>query len=104
VIDVRFLPNPYYQNNLRSFTGNDAVVREYVNSFPLTSEFMEKFSDLIQFLIPQYSKEGKTTLMIAIGCTGGMHRSVALANRLGEILSDKDFRVTVRHRDINRSK
>lgn len=104
VIDVRFLPNPYYQNNLRAFTGNDVVVRDYVNSFSLTSQFMEKFSDLVQFLIPQYSKEGKTTLMIAIGCTGGMHRSVALANRLGEILSSKDFRVTVRHRDINISK
>ncbi|MDF9408179.1 MAG: glmZ(sRNA)-inactivating NTPase [Pelotomaculum sp. PtaB.Bin013] len=104
VFDVRFLPNPYYQNNLRPFTGNDAVVREYVFSSPLTSEFMGKFSDLVQFLIPQYSKEGKTTLMIAVGCTGGMHRSVALANRLGEILSEKNFRVTVRHRDINRSK
>ncbi|MCG9967580.1 RNase adapter RapZ [Pelotomaculum terephthalicicum JT] len=103
VFDVRFLPNPYYQSNLRPFTGNDAVVREYVFSFPLTSEFMEKFSDLVQFLIPQYSKEGKTTLMIAVGCTGGMHRSVTLANRLGEILSEKNFRVTVRHRDINRS-
>lgn len=104
VFDVRFLPNPYYQSNLRPFTGNDAVVRDYVFSSPLTSEFMEKFSDLAQFLIPQYSKEGKTTLMIAVGCTGGMHRSVALANRLGEILSEKNFRVTVRHRDINRSK
>jgi len=103
VIDVRFLPNPYYQPALRAFTGNDAAVREFVFNSQLTSEFMERFAGLIEFLIPQYSKEGKTTLMIAIGCTGGMHRSVALANRLGEILREKNFRVTVRHRDINRS-
>ncbi|OPY55736.1 MAG: glmZ(sRNA)-inactivating NTPase [Pelotomaculum sp. PtaU1.Bin035] len=102
VIDVRFLPNPYYQSALRHYTGNDAVVREFVFSSRLTGEFMEKFAGLVEFLIPQYSKEGKTTLLIAIGCTGGMHRSVALANRLGEILVEKDFRVTVRHRDINR--
>jgi len=103
VIDVRFLPNPYYQPALRSFTGNETAVREFVFNSRLTGEFMERFTGLVEFLIPQYSKEGKTTLMIAIGCTGGKHRSVALANRLGEILIEKDFRVTVLHRDINRS-
>lgn len=103
VFDVRFLPNPFYINNLRRLTGNDPLVREYVFGFPLTSEFMEKFADLVHFLIPHYSKEGKTTLMIAVGCTGGMHRSVALSNRLGEILSENKVRVTVRHRDIRRA-
>lgn len=104
VFDVRFLPNPYYQKDLRLLTGNDEAVHQYVFKFSLTGEFMDKFSDLVQFLIPLYSKEGKTTLMIAIGCTGGMHRSVALSNRLGEILSANNTSVTVRHRDINRSK
>jgi len=102
VIDVRFLPNPHYQTALKALTGNDPAVRDFVFGSAVTGEFMEKFSGFVEFLIPQYIKEGKTTLMIAIGCTGGMHRSVALANRLGEILSEKDFRVTVRHRDINR--
>lgn len=102
VIDVRFLPNPHYQPSMRSLTGNDPVIREYVFGSPVTGMFMKKFSDFIEFLIPQYIKEGKTTLMIAIGCTGGMHRSVALANRLGEILARKKYRVTTRHRDIDR--
>lgn len=101
VIDVRFLPNPYYQLSLRPLTGNDPKVRDYVFASPVTGQFMEKFSGLIEFLIPHYIKEGKTTLMIAIGCTGGMHRSVALANRLGEVLNGKELRVTVRHRDTN---
>ncbi len=102
VIDVRFLPNPYYQLSLRPLTGNDPPVYDYIFASPLTGQFMDKFSGLVEFLMPHYIKEGKTTLMIAIGCTGGMHRSVALANRLGEILDDREFRVTVRHRDINR--
>jgi len=89
VIDVRFLPNPHYQPDLRSFTGNDQVVRDFVFKSPVTEKFMNKFIDFVEFLIPEYINEGKTTLMIAIGCTGGMHRSVALANRLGEALGDK---------------
>lgn len=103
VIDVRFLPNPHYEPPLRTFSGNDRVVRDFVFASPVTTEFMQKFVDFVEFLIPHYTKEGKTTLMVAIGCTGGRHRSVALANRLGEILNEKDLRVTVRHRDINRS-
>jgi UPF0042 nucleotide-binding protein len=102
VIDVRFLPNPHYQPALRALTGNDPEVRDFVFGARETGEFMERFSDFVKYLIPQYIKEGKTTLMIAIGCTGGMHRSVALSNRLGEILAQKDYRVTVRHRDIKR--
>ncbi len=103
VIDVRFLPNPHYDPVLRPMTGNDPPVRDFVFNSPVTAQFMEKFTDLVEFLIPCYIKEGKTMLMIAIGCTGGMHRSVALANRLGEILRQKDYRVTVRHRDIGRT-
>lgn len=102
VIDVRFLPNPHYQPDLRSFTGNDQIVRDFVFRSRVTEKFMDKFIDFVEFLIPEYINEGKTTLMIAIGCTGGMHRSVALANRLGEALGEKKYRVTVRHRDLNR--
>ena len=103
VIDVRFLPNPFYDPVMRPLTGNDPAVEEFVFTSPVTTEFMQKFTELIEFLIPCYIDEGKTTLMISIGCTGGMHRSVALANRMGETLSKKDYRVTVRHRDIGKS-
>lgn len=102
VIDVRFLSNPHYEPNLRPLTGNDQAVCDFVFGSSVTREFMEKFTGFVEFLIPHYIKEGKTTLTIAIGCTGGMHRSVALANRLGEILQEKNYRVTVRHRDVNR--
>lgn len=102
VIDVRFLPNPHYLPDLRSLTGNDRVVQDYVFGHATTLEFMQRFTELIEFLIPQYITEGKTTLTIAIGCTGGMHRSVSLANRLGEFLQGKEYRVSVRHRDITR--
>jgi len=102
VIDVRFLPNPYYQAEMRAFTGNDPVVRDFVFKSEVTEKFMAKFADFVEFLIPEYIKEGKTTLMIAIGCTGGMHRSVALANRLRDVLGEKNYRITVRHRDISR--
>lgn len=103
VMDVRFLPNPHYEPSLRPFTGNNPAVRDFVFKFPVTVEFVEKFSELVRFLIPHYIKEGKTTLQIAIGCTGGKHRSVALANQLEEILTAKDFRVMVRHRDVERA-
>ncbi len=103
VIDVRFLPNPYYQPSLRPHTGNDPVVRDFVFKSSTTGEFMDKFVSFVEFLIPQYVNEGKTALMVAIGCTGGLHRSVALANRIAEILSSREYRVSVRHRDINRA-
>ncbi|MFA7467442.1 MAG: RNase adapter RapZ, partial [Desulfotomaculaceae bacterium] len=89
VIDVRFLPNPHYDPVMRPMSGNDSPVRDFIFNSPVTAQFMEKFTDLVEFLIPRYIDEGKTTLMIAIGCTGGMHRSVALANRLGDILRQK---------------
>jgi len=102
VFDVRFLPNPHYVPALQPLTGNDRAVRDYVFNSPPTGDFMEKFTGFVEFLIPQYIKEGRTTLTIAIGCTGGKHRSVALSNRLNEILREKNNRVTVRHRDVNR--
>ena len=102
VFDVRFLPNPYYLKELRLLTGNEEAVRDYVFGFDLTGVFMEKLFDLFNFLIPQYLKEGKTSLTIAIGCTGGRHRSVALANRLGDLLTELSGRVTVLHRNIEK--
>ncbi len=100
VMDVRFLPNPHYVPELRQLTGNDPRVQQYVCSSEVTTEFKEKFSQMIEYLIPHYIKEGKATLLIAIGCTGGMHRSVTLANWLGEFLRKKGYKVAVRHRDI----
>lgn len=101
VFDVRFLPNPYYIDELKHQNGNDKPVQDYVNSFPQTKEFMDRLSDMITFLIPYYIKEGKNQLVIAIGCTGGHHRSVTLANDLYARLKDKgDYGLKLYHRDI----
>ncbi|WP_026486101.1 RNase adapter RapZ [Caldanaerobius polysaccharolyticus] len=100
VFDVRFLPNPFYIEELKDLTGNDAPVRDYVLSFPVTKEFMAKLYDILQFLIPYYVKEGKTQLVIAVGCTGGKHRSVTVANELYNYLRKNDYAVFVEHRDI----
>ncbi|WP_334109377.1 RNase adapter RapZ [Thermodesulfitimonas autotrophica] len=102
VIDVRFLPNPHYIARLRPLTGEDLEVKDYVLSSPITAEFLAKFTSLIEFLIPLYMNEGKSMLTIAVGCTGGRHRSVAIANRLAELLAAKDYQATVRHRDMQR--
>ncbi|MDA8226995.1 MAG: RNase adapter RapZ [Desulfitobacterium hafniense] len=105
VIDVRFLPNPYYIEELRPFTGNDQKIQEYVFGSPVTKTFMRKFYSLVKFLIPHYIKEGKTNLVIAIGCTGGQHRSVTLANRMGIMLEKHDhdgYTLQVKHRDMPR--
>ncbi len=99
VFDVRFLPNPFYIEELRDFTGNDLKVREFVMNSPISLEFSEKLFDLVDFLIPQYIKEGKNQLVIAIGCTGGRHRSVTIANLLYERLKAEDYRVNTNHRD-----
>lgn len=100
VFDVRFLPNPFYIEELKNKTGNDREVREYVMSFPEAEEFLQKLTDMISFLIPNYIKEGKNQLIIGIGCTGGKHRSVTLANKLYEQLKDKgSYGLTVSHRD-----
>jgi UPF0042 nucleotide-binding protein len=102
VFDVRFLPNPYYIDGLRAKTGNDKEVQEFVMSYPEAGEFLDKLTDMVEFLIPNYVKEGKYRLVIAIGCTGGKHRSVTLANALYERLKDKgNYGIKLDHRDIN---
>jgi len=101
VFDVRFLPNPYYIEPMKKLSGNDEDVREYVMSWPEAKEFMNKLMDMIEFLIPHYIKEGKSQLVVAIGCTGGRHRSVTMANILSERLKEKNHRVIVEHRDID---
>ncbi len=103
VFDVRFLPNPHYIDELRPLTGNDKQVQDYVLDSPISKTFMRKFSSLIRFLIPHYIKEGKTNLVIAIGCTGGQHRSVTLANKLAEFLDKKNYSVNKRHRDVEKN-
>ncbi|HBT48251.1 MAG TPA: RNase adapter RapZ [Peptococcaceae bacterium] len=100
VMDVRFLPNPYYVPELRPFTGHDRCVADFVLDSPITSEFIARFMDLMHFLIPHYVKEGKSHVVIAIGCTGGQHRSVTLANRIGELIKGPGRKVIVKHRDV----
>ena len=101
VFDVRFLPNPFYIDTLKLKTGNDAEVRDYVMSFDEAEVFMDKLNDMIQFLIPNYVKEGKYRLVIAIGCTGGKHRSVTLANELYKRLKNGgQYGVNIYHKDI----
>lgn len=101
VFDVRFLPNPYYLEALKQKTGQDAEVRDYVLGFDLTHEFLKKLEDMVDFLIPNYVSEGKNQLVISIGCTGGKHRSVTLANCLYEYLSQKNgYGLKIEHRDI----
>ena len=100
VFDVRFLPNPYYFDEMRCLTGNDELVRDYVMGFKETEEFLTKLTDMIDFLIPNYIMEGKNRLVIGIGCTGGKHRSVTIANELYKRLDGKNFGVKVEHRDI----
>jgi len=103
VMDVRFLPNPYYVPELRPQTGLDQPVYDYVMSQPQTEEFYGQFLKLLTTIVPGYKKEGKANLTIAIGCTGGQHRSVALATRIGQALGNT-YPVHVTHRDINRRK
>ena len=101
VFDVRFLPNPFYIEGLKHKTGNDREVQEYVMGFDEAEEFMEKLTDMITFLIPNYIKEGKHRLVIAVGCTGGKHRSVTLANELYKRMKDKgNYGMKLYHRDV----
>lgn len=102
VFDVRFLPNPFYIPELKPKTGLDSEVADYVNSFDITGEFMGKLNDMMEFLLPNYISEGKSNLVISIGCTGGKHRSVTVANNLGAFLKDLGYKVIVSHRDINK--
>lgn len=103
VFDVRFLPNPYYVEGLRAKTGNDREIKEYVMQFPEAWQFLHKLEDMVKFLIPNYIVEGKTQLVIGVGCTGGKHRSVTLANALYERLSDREgYGIKIEHRDIEK--
>ena len=100
VFDVRFLPNPYYIDELKAMSGNDEPVHSYVMGFPEAAEFLEKITELLHFLIPNYVKEGKHQLVIAIGCTGGRHRSVTLAGELYDRLKTQGrYGLTITHRD-----
>ena len=104
VFDVRFLPNPYYVPELKHKTGEDKDVRDYVLKSPVSTEFLEKLTDMIKFLIPNYINEGKNQLVIGIGCTGGHLRSVTVANTLYEYLNNTDanYGIRITHRDILR--
>ena len=101
VFDVRFLPNPFYIDELKPLTGNDKLIKDYVMQFEQSHVFLDKLSDMIKFLIPNYVLEGKNRLVIGIGCTGGKHRSVTLANELYEKLSGGDYVIKIEHRDID---
>ena len=104
VMDVRFLPNPHYIEELRPLTGQDHAVYDYVMSQPETKNFYHKFMELLDFVIPGYKKEGKSSVTIAIGCTGGQHRSVALTERTGRELMSDSYHVTISHRDKDKRK
>ena len=102
VFDVRFLPNPHFVPALRKLTGKDAKVAKYVARFPQTKEFLDKATDMLTFLLPHYIKEGKSYLTVAIGCTGGQHRSVMITEELKKRLSAAGYRVKAEHRDMPR--
>jgi UPF0042 nucleotide-binding protein len=100
VFDVRFLPNPNYIPRFKNLTGKNPGVAKYIRSFPQTTEFMNRISDLLIYLLPHYIREGKSYLTISFGCTGGQHRSVMMADEIRRILSDAGFKAKVTHRDI----
>lgn len=104
VFDVRFLPNPYYIDELKPQTGNDAPVRDFVMGFESSQIFLDKLVDMVRFLLPNYIAEGKNQLIISIGCTGGKHRSVTLANALYQALSrdEREYGIKIEHRDIEK--
>jgi UPF0042 nucleotide-binding protein len=101
VFDVRFLPNPFYIPELKKFSGNDKAVSDYVFEFDETKQFVNKLEDMVEFLIPHYLKEGKRQLIISIGCTGGRHRSVSIANEIYERLKQHGHKINIDHRDID---
>ncbi len=102
VFDVRFLPNPFYVAELAQLSGLDEPVHNYIFSYSQTKEFLKKLQDMVEYLIPFYIEEGKHSLVISIGCTGGRHRSVAIAEELGCFISSKGYSVKMRHRDIEK--
>lgn len=102
VVDVRFIPNPFYEPELKGLSGLDPAVKEYVWRFPETKEFMDRAVGLLEFLIPFYLREGKVRLTLGVGCTGGRHRSVVLAQELADRLAGQGLQIHVDHRDIDR--
>ncbi len=102
VLDVRFLPNPYYVDFLKEKTGREQDVIDYIEKWPITEEFFQRLFSFIEFLLPEYHKEGKSHLGIAIGCTGGQHRSVFTVDKLKDFLEKKEFLVRSEHRDIDK--
>lgn len=103
VMDVRFLPNPYFVSDLKEYNGNEKAVEEYVMRWDDTEQFLSNLFKMMTFLTPLYEKEGKSYLNIAIGCTGGRHRSVVILNQLTRYFSDRDYTTNVSHRDIDRT-
>ena len=103
VFDVRFMPNPFYIEDLRDKTGMDHEVYDYVFSFPQTNDYLKKLEDLLSFSLPLYAEEGKTVLVIAVGCTGGHHRSVSVARALAAYIRQLGYPVSENHRDMSRS-
>ncbi len=103
VFDVRFLPNPYYIDEMKDKSGLDNIVSDYVFDFPESNEFTTRLFGLLDFLIPQYHKEGKSRLVIAVGCTGGRHRSVAVTARLHEHIKSTGYNSSITHRDLNKA-
>lgn len=99
VFDVRFLPNPYYVESLKLCTGNQKEVQDYVMKYDVSKVFLNKLIDMLEFLLPNYIKEGKSNLVISVGCTGGKHRSVTIANKLAEYFGNENYRVVLSHRD-----
>jgi UPF0042 nucleotide-binding protein len=103
VLDVRFLPNPYFIEELKHLNGENEKIQEYVMGWEESQTFLQKMLDMMEFLIPLYEKEGKSNLNVALGCTGGKHRSVVMANRLARYFSGENYLVNVAHRDIHRA-
>ena len=103
VLDVRFMPNPFYIEELRHQTGLDKPVSDYVFSFQQTRDFLLKVEDLLRFTLPLYAEEGKTGLVVAVGCTGGHHRSVAIAHALTEFIREQGYQAAEHHRDMERA-
>ncbi|MFP4698192.1 MAG: RNase adapter RapZ [Eubacteriales bacterium] len=102
VFDVRFIPNPYYITELKAKSGNDEKVQDYVMKWEVAQKFIDKLEDMIDFLIPNYIQEGKNQLVISIGCTGGKHRSVTLANELYKRLLNQEYSIKITHRDVDK--
>ena len=103
VFDVRFLPNPYYIEGLRQKTGLDEPVRSFLFGYQQTKDFMKYLERLLGFLLPQYVEEGKTALVIAVGCTGGRHRSVAITRAVADYIKQKGYAASENHRDMTRA-